>query len=273
MRARTVLTAASALVAERPRLRRWLQPLRPAFEVLSRRLGPSGPSLNARYDALTVEIIGRVLSDGDTGIDVGAHTGAILEEILARSPTGTHYAFEPLPHLHDALAEAHRERIEAGGLVLSDRALSDRPGTTTFQHNVTSPGYSGLRRRRYDRGDTDIRVITVERARLDDLVGREETVTFLKIDVEGGDYDVLVGGRELLARDRPTVVFEFGPGGADHYDVTPSMMHRLFDELAMDLYPLNPSIERPLDADGLQVQFDTANFYFCAVARGRPRPF
>ncbi len=51
----------------------------------------------------------------------------------------------------------------------------------------------------------------VVRRRLDDLVRENlcnETVALLKIDVEGHEPKVLEGGRGVLARDRPVVLFE-----------------------------------------------------------------
>ena len=37
-------------------------------------------------------------------------------------------------------------------------------------------------------------------------------IDFMKIDVEGAEYNALLGSEGLIRRDRPVIVFEFGPG-------------------------------------------------------------
>ena len=51
--------------------------------------------------------------------------------------------------------------------------------------------------------------------RLDNIVDPVRRVGFLKIDVEGAELLALRGGADLLRRDRPTILFESGPGSAE----------------------------------------------------------
>jgi FkbM family methyltransferase len=195
-------------------------PLAGSARSLYRRLRPlSAAELSAHYDMQTAEVMARVLSPDSNCLDVGAHTGAILRVILQHAGRGHHVAFEPLPHLAAQLRR-HFSEVE-----VSDVALSETAGTTTFEYVVTNPSYSGLRRRRYDRPDELIRTITVSTARLDDVIPPDRPIRFVKIDVEGGELQVLRGGVATLTRWRPFVVFEHGKGGADYYGTTPAAVH------------------------------------------------
>lgn len=97
----------------------------------------------------------------------------------------------------------------------------------SFHHVVSNPAYSGLRERRYDRPNETVEIISVRSARLDDLVADGQRVTFVKIDVEGGELGVLQGGLQMLAEQRPGVVFEHGLGASDYYETRPEDVYDL----------------------------------------------
>ena len=52
---------------------------------------------------------------------------------------------------------------------------------------------------------------TVPTFRVDDLIPRNKNVDFVKIDVEGAEYNALLGASELIKRCHPTIVSEFSP--------------------------------------------------------------
>lgn len=224
---------------------------------------------NDRYNDWTFEIIERVLGEGGNAIDVGAHAGAILAPIVAASPTGRHLAFEPLTDLADALRESFPD------VDVHQVALSDHVGTVEFHHVVDAPEFSGIQQRTLPDDSVEIRRVTVDLARLDDLVDEDQPISFVKIDVEGAELGVLRGGADLWARDRPVTVFEFGLGAADVYGTTPADVHGFFAELDMDVWLLDDWLaDRPaLGADGLAAQFAVCeNYYFVAApARGTQR--
>lgn len=183
---------------------------------------------NKLYDTQTVEIMKRVLSEADSAIDIGCHQGSMLTEMLKIAPKGRHHAFEPLPNL---FASLRQEFSWNTNISLHELALSDATGVVTFQHVVSNPGYSGLRQRRYDRENEKISEIHVQTARLDDVIANDIDIRFVKIDVEGVELQVLLGGRELIRRCKPVIVFEHGLGAADYYGTTPE---NVFDLLVED---------------------------------------
>lgn len=189
---------------------------------------------NLRYDRLTRKVIRRVIREGDTCIDIGSHYGEILDLMLRYSPTGLHLGFEPLPHMFRTLAQKY-----AGRCRIYPYALSNQTGVVSFQWAHNAPAYSGLQKRTYNTTDPGLEEIEVETRRLDDLISELEGPTpacvpirLMKIDVEGAEYSVLQGALQLLKRDKPVVIFEFGLGASDHYGVNADMMYRLLTEEA-----------------------------------------
>ncbi len=136
------------------------------FSILKKLRSPkSGP---AAYDVQTCAIMARVLKHDSVCVDVGAHVGSVLVEMLKCAPQGRHFAFEPLPQCFLKLQKRFGKRP---GVELFQLALAEEAGSSSFQHVVSRPTYSGLRRRRYER-EEEVVAIEVQRARLDDVIPR-----------------------------------------------------------------------------------------------------
>jgi FkbM family methyltransferase len=114
------------------------------------------------------------------------------------SPSGKHYAFEPLPHLAQELREKFPQ------VTVQQVALSDRSGESEFLFVENDPGYSGLQRRFYGRPDPKIRRIPVRVATLDEMIPQDERIGFIKMDIEGGEFHAMKGGVETIRRCQPT---------------------------------------------------------------------
>jgi FkbM family methyltransferase len=191
-----------------------------------------------RDDALTIEIMGRVLGRESNAVDVGANIGAILEHIVRLAPAGKHYAFEPIPELADAL---RRRFPDVNTLQM---ALSDAKGESEFRHVKNANGYSGLKERNYDSVKPEIEILKVQIERLDDLLPPELPIHFLKADVEGGEYNAFRGALRTLKTWKPHMIFEHGRGSAEFYGVTPDMMYTLLaDECGLAISTLEGWLE------------------------------
>ena len=227
---------------------------------------PEAVSPNALYDAQTEAILARVLERGSSCVDVGCHHGVIMDAMLHFAPEGTHYGFEPLPDLFAGL----RAKYGAVPRVkLFELALSDAPGTSTFQHVVTNPGYSGLLRRRYDHPHEDVVQISVNLAKLDDVLPSDATIRLIKVDVEGAELGVFRGAIETIRRCRPFIVFEHGLGAADFYGTRPEQVWDLLSGCGLKLALMKDWLEsggtRTLTREAFAHEFDSgSNYYFLA---------
>ena len=166
-------------------------------------------------------------------IDVGCHTGEVLAELLRAAPGGRHLAYEPLPELAAELVR------DFPGVEVRNRALAGEAGQRTFTRVVGNPGWSGFRRRPTP-GATGFETLTVEVERLDDALPAGFRPSFVKVDVEGAELEVLEGALQTLADHRPVVAFEHGLGSADHYGTEPGDVHALLTERAgLRIYDLD----------------------------------
>lgn len=235
-----------------------------ALQLSSRRF----ENKNVQYDRQTVEVMRQALQQNSNCIDVGCHRGTIMREILRFAPNGYHLGFEPLPLMYAELLEDFRKFTQ---VQIFDYALSDSSGTASFQNVVSNPGYSGLLRRNYDRPNEQIEQISVRTQLLDNVVPKDCSIRFIKVDVEGAELGVFRGGIQTIKTNRPVIVFEHGLGAADHYGTKPEQIYKLLvDECELAMFVMEDWLEsagkKSLSANEFSKQFyDGQNFYFMAA--------
>lgn len=180
-------------------------------------------------------LIVMTLAPDSNCIDVGAHRGDVLRQMVRAAPCGRHIAYEPLPHLHRLLVEEFPE------VDVRCAALSNGPGTSTFVHVRNAEGWSGLKFRPLPGNQAaDVEEITVELEALDDVLPPDYVPALIKIDVEGAERQVIEGALATLRRHQPIVVFEHGSGSAEHYGTGPDDVFRLLTaEAGLRIYDLD----------------------------------
>jgi FkbM family methyltransferase len=239
--------------AAKQRLRRVLSAagLEPRAVALKRAFEPRHTTQDRRDHEALATIFAAALAPEANCVDVGAHGGDVLAEIVRIAPRGRHVGFEPLPQLAAALRRRHP------GVDVRAVALSDRAGTADFTHVLDRPGWSGLEPRPTpDGAQARTETITVTLQRLDDALPPDYAPTLVKIDVEGAELQVLQGARATLATHRPLVVFEHGLGSADHYGTRPEDVHDLLTELRYRVFDLQGG--GPYDRAAFVETFHTA---------------
>ncbi len=218
---------------------------------------------NLKYDRLTKRVVAKVLNANSTCVDVGCHKGEILDLFLEKSPNGNHFCFEPLPHLNQQLQLKYGKTNR-----IFSCALSETEGKTTFNYVKNAPAYSGIKQRRYDIDNPQIEVIDVELKTLDSIVGEQEKIDLIKIDVEGAELGVLKGAKKTLMRCKPVVIFECGIGASEFYGTKPDdMFNFLTDEIGLNISLLNRWLanEKPLSKEEFDSAFENnTDYYFIA---------
>jgi FkbM family methyltransferase len=178
--------------------------------------------------AIRAVLASALRSDG-TYVDVGTNRGQVLGEAVRAAPRGRHVAFEPIPALAAVLARAF-PAVDCRQL-----ALGAAPGTAEFCHFRALDGWSGLRRSPLvsdERGDPEY--ISVKVSTLDAELG-ELSPAVVKIDVEGAELDVLEGGRSLLTRAKPLLIFEHVASASALYEAAPAAAWDLLAELGYEV--------------------------------------
>jgi FkbM family methyltransferase len=153
-------------------------------------------------------------------LDVGAHDGLFLRDLKRVAPLGRHLAYEPIPHLYEALVRRFPD------IEIRRKAASDADGETTFVYVPDLPGYSGLRERRYPR-EVERQELRVEVERIDDHLPEGWLPAFMKIDVEGAEALVFAGAMDTIRKAQPIIAFEHGKGASTYYGTGPSDIYQL----------------------------------------------
>jgi len=220
---------------------------------------------NLQYDRLTQVIMKKKIKKNSNCIDIGCHKGDILELMLAYSPEGKHYAFEPIPYLFEKLKDRFKNKAQ-----IFPYALSDSNGYATFQLVKNAPAYSGLKKRKYDIPNPEIEEIEVEIKMLDDIIPLDEKIDFIKIDVEGAEFSVLKGATNLLKKNKPTILFECGKGAGDYYGTNPLDLYDFItNEIGLKIFTLTSYHSKnklPLSRDAFGNCFNTNTEYYFVAA-------
>ncbi len=186
-----------------------------------------------KREAETMALFAKLIRPGDTVFDVGGHIGYVaLYFRRLVGPAGQVIVFEPgannLPYLRRNLSPyANIELVEAG--------VGDRSGKTTFhledltgQNNSFVNDFEGYRANAEYAFRAPTKSVEVEILTLDEFVRGRAAPDFLKIDVEGFEYEVLRGGREMLAHARPMIMVEVQRNQKEVLELLTGLGYKLF---------------------------------------------
>ncbi len=177
---------------------------RDSFDLLRAAfLNPEGIGMLAN-DQMATSLVTKICQPNKIFIDVGAHIGSVISAVMQHDRSIRIIAIEAIP---EKVASLQRKfpLVEFHWC-----AVSDSEGEAPFFINTRQSGYSSLGRQPTGASDQYIAEIRVPIKKLDTLISSSD-VDVIKIDVEGAELGVLRGCANLLARSRPTVMFESGP--------------------------------------------------------------
>ncbi len=163
-------------------------------------------NINDEPDLFLVESL---LSDGDTVVDAGANVGVYTKTLSHFvGSEGVVHAFEPVPSTFRVLSHCAKI-LKWKNVILHNLALSDAEGAAS----MIIPDYEDRGPNFYmakigDLSGSD-RLIRVPKRRLDSVLAQRKTlVSFIKIDVEGHEWQTLQGAREIIRQDKPSLLIE-----------------------------------------------------------------
>lgn len=159
--------------------------------------------LNKTYEKFELEYVRDHLQTGQCFIDIGANFG--LYSVLAANivgPSGKVVAFEPVPKTFDFL---RRNTLSLSQVLPVPCAVGDKEGPVHFYFNQDKPGCSSALAQ-------SNQSLTVSMVKLDDYLEHMKLPRpdFIKIDVEGFEYEVLQGIDKCLS-PHTTIMCEFNP--------------------------------------------------------------
>ena len=168
-------------------------------------------------------IIKRYVKQGTVAIDVGANMGFISILMADRiGDDGEVYAIEPNIKLHSYIRRLF-DINALENLKLIYCACSDKQGIARFKVDISDHTKSMVT----DTGGLEINVMPLDSI----LAENSKTVSFVKIDVEGHEPNVLVGSKKTLSIHKPTLVFETGL----HSPSDIEKINKILDDIGYDV--------------------------------------
>lgn len=204
-------------------------------------------AVRCRYEKELLHL-GRFISPGMVVVDGGASCGiyTIAAAKLVGS-TGRVFSFEPAVDTFSVL----RKNIDLNRLenVRAYRAaLSDTDGAAVLYHNMDGPNGFSLgcpRMLGLELKQEEVATRTLGRLAQEEGVQR---IGLIKLDVEGAEELALRGAGQLIARLRPTIIFEFYRTGAEQLGLDPLGSWKLLKGLGYTFSCLAEGGDlRPLD--------------------------
>ena len=186
------------------------------------------------------------VNDADVVLDIGGNIGQTAFMIAEKvGPNGKVFSFEPYLNTRDLFEinlslNPKIENIEIIGEGLADR----EGGVEMFRANPTN---SGGNRVISDKNENTAGVVAAEMTTLDNFVERRglTKVDLMKIDVEGFEVKVLLGGLQTLKRFGPRLFIEVN---GSHLAKQGNSLEELFDILL----GMNYAIYNPESMEKLQ---------------------
>lgn len=158
------------------------------------------------YERDVTAFVRATLREGMSFVDLGANIGyfTLLAAHLV-GPRGRVLAVEPNPR-NVRLIEASRRLNGFGHVTVAPVAAGRETGVLVLNTSFSNGTTSDVPEEVNQLFSAEI----VPSLRLDALLG-DVPVDFIKIDVEGAEYNALLGGAETIRRSRPVIVSEFSP--------------------------------------------------------------
>ncbi len=161
--------------------------------------------LSGVYEVVTTQFLKKVIQQGDVFLDIGANCGALTLVAASLIGHGRVYAFEPGSDVRSRLqgnidANPHLKDV----VTIIPYGLGLKECQVFYNEDPAYRGNGSL----YGNYGIPVDIIS-----LDEWVNREklDRVDVIKIDVEGMEYDVLVGGKSVLETYHPIIYFETLP--------------------------------------------------------------
>ncbi|MDB5868706.1 MAG: hypothetical protein JWP96_1038 [Polaromonas sp.] len=161
--------------------------------------------LHGAWEDKEVEFMLSCLKPGDAMIDAGANIGVFsLQAAAVVGSAGKIYAFEPNKPVFEMLSRTFAANGLESRVALFNEGLGARESIGSFHLNAhaTNPGSSYI-----SEGSTGERI----KIRPIDSIDYQQPVSFIKIDVEGFEPNVIQGAKETLHKHRPIILTEFFP--------------------------------------------------------------
>ncbi len=161
--------------------------------------------VNAVWEEMESSFLLNNLKEGDVFVDAGANIG-YFSMLAAQQKVSKVLAIEPVPKTYDMLNMNIKHNMLDDIIETFNIGLGSEKHTVKF---TTSLGPKNHMKYEVDNIHSNLPTVDVEIITLDDLIKKLVTrVDFVKVDIEGAEYNFLLGARETIEAFRPMILME-----------------------------------------------------------------
>jgi len=164
------------------------------------------------YEQENFDFLREQVKAGDIVLDIGAHIGLFaVAAAQLTSSNGKVYAFEPAAETQALLQKTIAINGVEHIIEAHDEAMGASSGKTTFYVSpIKGDNSNSLVSYKEDR---ELQAIEVNMFSIDDFVKNKniQKLAFIKIDVEGAEYDALSGAVGTLTKLKPACIVAIHP--------------------------------------------------------------
>jgi FkbM family methyltransferase len=186
--------------------------------------------VNPVWEAMETAFVLDNVRPGDVFIDVGANIGYFSMLAAQRQPSQV-LAVEPVGRTFDVLARNVRHNGLGGVIHPLNVALGSHASTVRL---VSTRGPKNHVEYAVGGNDRDLEKVEASLTTLDSLLkspGSPARVDFIKVDIEGYEYEFLKGARETIARFKPMMLMEVEQHRLEKFGVQASDVFGFLAEL------------------------------------------
>lgn len=194
-----------------------------------------GLNFNENFEPLETQIVKNEIKKNDIVLDIGANIGyytLIFAQLVGNS--GKVYSFEPDPTNFKILKKnifvnKHKN------VVLENKAVSNKEGNLKLYLSTENNGMHRIYPSKWCKESIDIHSI-----KIDSYFENEQKIDFIKLDIEGAEFDALIGMKSLIHKNKDLTIFiEFVPTSLKEYGTNPEDILDFFINEGFKIFRIN----------------------------------
>lgn len=156
-------------------------------------------------------------------LDCGGYIGDSVDRFVNKlgNDLDKIYSFEALPRNISALEKKKNEVLKRwnGEIVVIPFALADKRKMISFYETEKrggcfSPDFRSTTKFGYI---NPVNKFEVETVQIDDVIDDYETIRYIKMDIEGAEYEALIGAEKTIKREKPGLAISIYHNAKDYY--------------------------------------------------------
>ena len=197
------------------------------------------------YEKSESKIMEEEIKVGNIVVDVGANIGLhTLNMARIVGNTGQVFAFEPDPSNFKIL-EKNVKVNNYQNIILEQKAVGDKHGRTTLYQSDNPGMHRIFPQTKQAKGQVQVELTSLDKYFIDSNLA--DKINFIKIDVEGLEFSVLKGMKNILKNNKKIkILFEFMPKNTMEAGFTPIELLNYLTSYDFKLFCIDESTKKLL---------------------------